>query len=227
MTYRDPMAALLARSRELNETLRAVRYSRLNLSKFEATLIDEANAVTEQIDRADVEHATPLLDSVRIATPCSAEWNDMEGIADGSDRTRFCRQCDKQVWNLSAMSRRDAEAFLYERAGTATCIRFFRRADGTILNEDCHVGVRKRLRVVSALSIGAGLIAASAIAAAAPFIVQMAEELNQRAPLEATPRKARLFANPQLFNPCQDKGSDFNNGACDPSLYFGKQQGGI
>ena len=41
-----------------------------------------------------------------INKPCTQDWNSMEG----SDRQRFCGVCDKSVHNLSAMTRREAQA---------------------------------------------------------------------------------------------------------------------
>ncbi|MDX2118013.1 MAG: hypothetical protein SFY96_07520 [Planctomycetota bacterium] len=80
----------------------------------------------------------PLLDSLRIASPCPASWVQMVG----DDITRHCAQCDLDVHNISAMSREDAEAFLQARKNASrTCVRFFRRADGTILTQDCPVGL--------------------------------------------------------------------------------------
>lgn len=52
--------------------------------------------------------STIALNSVQIAKPCHADWNQMKG----DERTRFCGSCQKNVYNLSSMSRADAEALL-------------------------------------------------------------------------------------------------------------------
>src|SRR4051812_29581375 len=84
----------------------------------------------------------PVLDNLRIATPCNADWDDMVGDA----RVRFCGKCEKNVYNLSAMTRADAESLVREKEGRL-CARFYRRPDGTVLSSDCPVGVRReRLR---------------------------------------------------------------------------------
>ncbi|MCI0643024.1 MAG: hypothetical protein L0Y72_27995 [Gemmataceae bacterium] len=77
------------------------------------------------------------LEEIRVASPCNASWNEMTG----NDRERFCAQCRLTVYNLSDMSREEAEAFLSDRDGK-TCIRMFRRSDGTVLTRDCPVGLR-------------------------------------------------------------------------------------
>jgi len=84
----------------------------------------------------------PVLESVRVASPCSANWDEMAG--DGP--VRFCGQCEKNVYNLSEMSRAEGEALVAAQEETM-CVRLYRRADGTVLTSDCPVGVEKlRLR---------------------------------------------------------------------------------
>lgn len=99
----------------------------------------------------------PLLSQVRIASPCSARWEDMTG----DERTRRCAQCDLDVHNLSAMTADEAETFLREKVGTGrVCARMFRRADGTILTRDCPVGLalwRKRAAWAAGRVAAAGL----------------------------------------------------------------------
>lgn len=77
------------------------------------------------------------LDAVEIATPCPARWDSMSG----TDRIRFCPQCRLNVYNLSGLSRGEAEALVAAKEGRL-CIRFFRRIDGTILTQVCPVGIR-------------------------------------------------------------------------------------
>lgn len=79
-----------------------------------------------------------FLERIYIAAPCNASWNSMQG----DDRVRFCTGCSKSVYNLSSMTRLEAEAFLKEN-GIKVCLKFYRRADGTILTENCPVGLRK------------------------------------------------------------------------------------
>ena len=40
----------------------------------------------------------------------------------GDDRVRFCLKCDKNVFNLSAMPREDAERLLVEKSGGELCV---------------------------------------------------------------------------------------------------------
>ena len=87
---------------------------------------------------------TDFLGRVRVASPCRANWERMEG----DERVRFCRECNLNVYNLSGMTRREAESLVAETEGRL-CARFFRRADGTVLTKDCPTGLRAVRRRVA------------------------------------------------------------------------------
>lgn len=86
-------------------------------------------------------NAIIALENVRVARPCKADWNRM----DGDERVRFCQSCAKNVYNLSAMSKAEGQ-MLIERNEGHLCVRYFQRADGTILTSDCPVAVRTARR---------------------------------------------------------------------------------
>lgn len=88
------------------------------------------------------------LSQIRIAAPCSADWNAMQG----DDQVRHCRQCNKHVYNLVGMSNEEATALLIEHEGQA-CIRGYQRTDGTLMTQNCPVGLR-RLRQRMAWGMG-------------------------------------------------------------------------
>ncbi|HYT87153.1 MAG TPA: hypothetical protein VEL76_00405 [Gemmataceae bacterium] len=97
-----------------------------------------------------------LLEEVRVASPCQVPWEAMSGDA----QVRFCPQCTKHVYNLSEMSRADAEALL-QRTEERVCVRFYQRADGTVMTSDCPVGVRAALKPSAALTaalVGFGML---------------------------------------------------------------------
>ena len=94
------------------------------------------------------------LDSLSVSSPCPASWEAMAG----DNRVRMCGQCQRQVYNLSELSRSEAEA-LVERAEGRVCVRFYQRADGKIMTSDCPIGlqaVRRRLALVA--SAGAAML---------------------------------------------------------------------
>jgi hypothetical protein len=106
-------------------------HSRKEIQRFVAALLFNPHSAIRNQFMVD-----PLRD-IKIATPCPADWNAMTG--DG--RVRFCGQCQLNVYNLSGMSRADAERLVSNHEGRL-CVRFYRRHDGTILTQDCPVGLR-------------------------------------------------------------------------------------
>ena len=105
------------------------------------------------------------LNNIKIASPCSANWDEMYG----NERKRFCGDCKLNVYNLSGMSRDEAENLVTSSEGRL-CVRFYKRADGSIITRDCPVGwakVKQRARVLATaafsliLSLFAGVFAAS------------------------------------------------------------------
>jgi hypothetical protein len=100
---------------------------------------------------------------LRIASPCKAPWENM----DGDERVRFCRECNRNVYNLTEMTSREARRIVAEREGRL-CVRFYQRADGTVLTTDCPVGAKRSFFVAGAraaaavASIAAGVTALSA-----------------------------------------------------------------
>ena len=139
---------------------------------------DERDCTRSLLDDAKAKAKLPVLDNIRVASPCKAAWDDMVG----DDRVRHCRACDKSVFDLSAMTRDEAESLIVATAGNL-CARYYQRADGTILTQDCAVGVARsgarRLRVIAAGA--AALMAAGGVAAYARGVpderMQHAQEL--------------------------------------------------
>lgn len=99
----------------------------------------------------------PLLQSVRVASPCHADWEGMETVE--GERVKFCTSCSKNVYNLTAMTRAEAESLLQRHEGRL-CVRYYQRNDGTILSKDCSVGVQAvRLSLLRRSVVAAGLFA--------------------------------------------------------------------
>ena len=142
MPYRDELEALRGREAQLAQEL------------------DEARRMRVAAER----RVLPVLEDLRVASPCPARWDDMIG----DERVRFCASCAKNVYDLSAMSRAEAEAFVASQADRvgSVCITMRRRADGKVLTSDCPVGVRRR-------RFGIGVIAFASAAAAAAICVHV------------------------------------------------------
>lgn len=94
------------------------------------------------------------LDNIKVASPCSQDWDAMIG----TERKRYCGECKLNVYNLSGMSRTEAENLLTNNEGRL-CVRFYRRQDGTVLTQDCPVGWRAlKLRMTKTATAFASLI---------------------------------------------------------------------
>jgi len=97
-----------------------------------------------------------FIDSVKVGSPCSEDWGDMKG----NDRVRFCSQCNLNVYNLSGMRREEAESLIAKTEGRL-CVRFYRKADGSILTQNCPVGlkaIKRRVAWIAQVALGMALI---------------------------------------------------------------------
>lgn len=160
--YRNEIDALRERKASLEAEIAKLRDQTTRLDELkarEAELAGELAGIDGRLEARLPKRGLPLLDQVRVASPCKAEWNEMLG----DERVRFCLSCEKNVYNLSSMTKDDAESLLRERLGNDLCVRFYQRADGTILTQDCPEGVKKKRRKKLALAVaGAGALAAAA-----------------------------------------------------------------
>jgi hypothetical protein len=99
---------------------------------------------------------TSPLNNIKVASPCSANWDEMYG----TERKRHCGDCNMNVYNLSAMTKIEAERLIMNTEGRL-CARFYRRPDGTILTKDCPVGLRAaKQKVLKIWTAAASLVIA-------------------------------------------------------------------
>jgi hypothetical protein len=145
MSYRNDLDALAARYDALASEV--------------ATKTRELDGVSSLLDEAKQRAKLPVLPNIRVATPCSADWNAMTG----DERVRACGDCNKNVYNISELTRDEAEALIIAKEGDL-CVRYFQRKDGTILLKDCAIGVaqKRKRRVIAA---GAAALLAGGIGA--------------------------------------------------------------
>jgi carboxypeptidase family protein len=88
-----------------------------------------------------------MLNAIRVASPCRASWEKMEG----DERMRHCPACNLDVYNFAAMSECEVRALIANNKGRL-CARLFRRRDGTILTQNCPVGLRSLKRRLSRIA---------------------------------------------------------------------------
>lgn len=110
-----------------------------------------------------------ILDEFRltVASPCSKTWDSLEG----NDQHRHCNLCEKNVYNLSALTEAEVRALITEKEGKL-CARFFLKQDGTVLTADCPVGRkawrRKVRRVATVIVAFFGCLVGGLVALARP-----------------------------------------------------------
>jgi hypothetical protein len=86
-------------------------------------------------------HGDDLLDHLQVASLCDASWEEMEG----DDLVQFWQHCERNVYNLSGMSRWEAADFVREAEG-CLCVRLYQQQDGALLTDNCPVGWRAATR---------------------------------------------------------------------------------
>ncbi len=100
------------------------------------------------------------VNALKIASPCPARWEDMAG----DERARFCRQCQKHVYNFSTMTSKEVEDLVIAKEGNL-CGRMARRKDGTVITADCPTGQamvqRKRWQWAGGVAAGLVLLASA------------------------------------------------------------------
>jgi hypothetical protein len=75
-------------------------------------------------------------------------WDAMAG----NQQVRHCGECRLNVYNLSAMTEIEIQRLLVmQPAEQRVCVRFYRRADGTMLTQDCPRGIKRLAKRVSKL----------------------------------------------------------------------------
>ncbi len=160
MIYRDSIEAARARRDQLRRELAGMRRERTEAAAARRrTIVGELATLRARLKEADRRVALRVVHSGRIARPCPASWAAMSG----DERARLCGLCEKKVYDLSGLTATEGARLLAEH-GEGTCVRLYRRRDGTVITRDCELGAsRSRWKV----KVAAGVIAAGAVAVAA------------------------------------------------------------
>ncbi len=110
------------------------------------------------------------LDVIEVAIPCTVPWESMRGY----NRVRHCDRCKQHVYQLSEMSREEADELIKQKEGKL-CVRFFRRPDGTVVTRDC-----KAIRWSRAVWRAGAFVAFGALAVVmSPFAPAMYERFQE------------------------------------------------
>jgi len=88
-----------------------------------------------------------MIENIRIASPCPANWEQMRG----DDRVRHCDACNLNVYNLAAFTESEIRDLVANRKGRL-CGRIYQRQDGTVLTQNCPVGLRAVTQRISRIA---------------------------------------------------------------------------
>lgn len=134
----------------------------------------------------------PLVDRLRVRTPCDVGWDNMDGRDDlGGDR--HCARCDLTVHDVSAMTRAEVETLLEARErGERVCLHLVvRESDHAVLVADGYVERARRAppsrMIAAAVATATAMTACSPSAPLAPHAdIAIAPVENAPGPIETT-----------------------------------------
>jgi hypothetical protein len=133
---------------------------------------------------------TNPLNNIKIASPCSQDWDAMIG----DNRKRFCGECKLNVFNLSGMTKAEAENLVSNSEGRL-CVRYYKRADGSVITQDCPVGwakIKQRTKIFATAAFSLIISLFSGLLFVSLFSKQ--KEFGKRFPiLFATPTPHRAM----------------------------------
>ena len=111
----------------------------------------------------------PVLDPLRVGGDCDAAWDAMPG----SDRSRHCARCDHAIYDLSALTRGEAEALVSAHAavGKRLCGAITHTEGGTMANVSWWSRLRAaREQGVLVVAAAAVLVGATALGYRGPLV---------------------------------------------------------
>jgi len=133
----------------------------------------------------DRKETLAAVDKLMIAAPCNVDWETMLGT--GS--VKVCRHCNLNVYNTSLMTRQEV-ADLLSADGPLPCVQLYRRHDGTLVTENCPIGLRRVRNLGRKLSRLAANIWATSVAALSTYLPLACLAQNSPADALSTPSTA-------------------------------------
>ncbi|MBA4075448.1 MAG: hypothetical protein C0508_10420 [Cyanobacteria bacterium PR.023] len=132
------------------------------------------------------------LNKIMIASPCSIGWENMEG----DERVRFCKACQLNVYNTSQMSNNEITALMAN--DKSSCLRIYRRADGTMMTDDCPIGLRRVRNAAKRMTKRLAQLAASIWALTLSLSGSLAKEPATKAIGASNKAETQAVAEPQF-----------------------------
>jgi len=69
---------------------------------------------------------------IEIPSPCARAWDEMDAERGANGAARFCNQCQEDVYDISSMTRREAQAFM-EKHRWQVCVNYEVDEEGKII----------------------------------------------------------------------------------------------
>lgn len=171
----------------------------------------------------------PAPPPLKVGKPCSKSWAEMKGTS----TKRFCEECQRDVHNLSEMSRRERDQFAPE-SGVRTCIAYELRPDGTMVTHSFWDNLRQPFSRIHSATI--------ALLTLLPFLAARSKRISQAKLASSSANSAREQSNATVSpanetavlredfgsmkergkwyqNPESDDGHSMTLGESDPSGY--------
>jgi hypothetical protein len=131
-----------------------------------------------------------VLDQIAIRKPCNADWDAMTG----SDEVRFCEHCAKDVHNLSAITKLEAEQLVADSNGKL-CVRYYQLPNGRVETTDSF---RRMYPITRKLSnVAAGLF--TVVLATSSTV--LAQETGSKQITVSRPEKQKVRSKSQSGKP--------------------------
>ncbi len=153
---------------------------------------------------ADTVKPFQAIEDFKPASPCSSLWEQMEGTA----RVRFCKRCQHQVYDFSAVELPEAEDIIFKKEAKKG-VTLYKRIDGRFHTVDCPVGAKSAQTRLLAI-VGGALLVVALIAVAvmtphpepAPTTTVGEPAARQKKPAASSAATVgKTNANPQVGRP--------------------------
>jgi hypothetical protein len=150
MAHRSARDALRERREEILGQLAALETVE-DADQARTLLLRELDEVRSSLEL--INPPRPLRMRLRLVRGCDMRWENMVGDA----RVRHCGACDREVYDLTAMSADEVEAFVEARQHDLPCVRLHARPDGRYQDGPCAPAERRHLTRAALAAAGLGL----------------------------------------------------------------------
>lgn len=180
MAHRSARDALRERREEILGQLAALETVE-DADQARTLLLRELDEVRSSLEL--ITPPRPLRMRLRLVRGCDMRWENMVGDA----RVRHCGACDREVYDLTAMSADEVEAFVEARQHDLPCVQLHARPDGRYQDGPCAPAERRHLTRAALAAAGLGL---------SGLLSVLASESRAEVPIARRPRADDIATHP-------------------------------